>query len=163
MIIDLNRLRNKLCEEISFSFQENNISGQELKQLTPVEVCLQAVCPVDDVIAVSGKTKVILELVCSRCLKTFAYSLEADVELTVADDFPQGRLPDQDMVLFGNGLIDIDPAIKAAIDLELPFIPLCKPDCKGLCSSCGVDRNDAVCDCNERNIDLRWEKLKELL
>jgi uncharacterized protein len=163
MIIDLNRLKDKLCGELSFSFQENNIGGPELKQLAPAEVCLKAAYSADDMVSVSGKVKVTLELPCSRCLKTFAYYLEADVELAVKDDLPPDELPDQDVVLFGNGLIDMKPVIKAAVALELPFIPLCKPDCRGLCGNCGIDRNNAVCNCDERSVDLRWEKLKELL
>ena len=31
--------------------------------------------------------------------------------------------------------------------LALPVKALCAPDCKGLCPACGINRNEASCDC----------------
>jgi uncharacterized protein len=28
--------------------------------------------------------------------------------------------------------------------------PLCRPDCKGICSVCGGNRNIVACDCEEQ-------------
>lgn len=39
---------------------------------------------------------------------------------------------------------------------------LCKEDCKGLCSVCGINLNEKQCDCRiEKNNDI-WEPLKKL-
>ena len=46
--------------------------------------------------------------------------------------------------------------------MALPMKPLCKPDCKGLCPSCGKDLNLGACGCTHETIDPRWEALKAL-
>ena len=39
-------------------------------------------------------------------------------------------------------LIDLEPVLRDAVVLELPFQPLCRPDCAGLCPECGANLND---------------------
>jgi uncharacterized protein len=43
--------------------------------------------------------------------------------------------------------LDLEVLAHDAILLELPAIPLCRPDCRGICSTCGADLNVAACDC----------------
>jgi uncharacterized protein len=45
--------------------------------------------------------------------------------------------------------------------LAVPFAPLCREDCKGLCPQCGIDRNTGTCSC-EPPIDPRLAALKGL-
>lgn len=59
--------------------------------------------------------------------------------------------------------IDLVPLIREALLLKIPFAPICQEDCKGLCPVCGGDRNEAACDCQEKEIDPRWSKLHQLL
>jgi len=40
--------------------------------------------------------------------------------------------------------------------LAVPLKIVCKADCKGLCPSCGRNRNLETCDCAEKNEDPRW-------
>ena len=54
------------------------------------------------------------------------------------------------------------PYIREAVLLELPYAPVCREDCKGLCPVCGVDRNRESCSCNTERIDPRLAVLKEL-
>jgi uncharacterized protein len=41
----------------------------------------------------------------------------------------------------------------------MPFSPVCRPDCKGLCERCGGDRNLDECSCAPVDIDPRWDVL----
>ncbi len=43
--------------------------------------------------------------------------------------------------------VDLEVLAHDAILLELPPAPLCRPDCLGLCSTCGADLNERTCDC----------------
>ena len=45
--------------------------------------------------------------------------------------------------------------------LAIPYAPLCKDDCLGLCAQCGADRNVAPCGC-EKPIDPRFVALQGL-
>lgn len=58
--------------------------------------------------------------------------------------------------------IDLEPMVHDAVVLELPLAPLCRPDCQGLCPSCGANRNEEDCGCETREIDPRWAALGAL-
>jgi uncharacterized protein len=51
--------------------------------------------------------------------------------------------------------------IRDAVVPAMPFAPLCRPDCQGLCERCGGDRNSAECVCPPE-IDSRWAPLASL-
>jgi DUF177 domain-containing protein len=52
--------------------------------------------------------------------------------------------------------------IRDVVGVELPFAPVCRPDCRGLCGRCGGDLNLGECTCVEPDIDPRWAGLGEL-
>ncbi|HEY1825046.1 MAG TPA: DUF177 domain-containing protein [Acidimicrobiales bacterium] len=60
-----------------------------------------------------------------------------------------------------NNFIDLAPLVHDAILLELPLAPLCRPDCRGLCPQCGIDRNESTCSCQAPK-DPRWDRLDGL-
>src|SRR5439155_14718691 len=59
------------------------------------------------------------------------------------------------------GTIDLEPLIRDAVLLMVPFAPLCTPQCLGLCERCGGDRNLGECSCGPEP-DARWEALATL-
>jgi uncharacterized protein len=52
--------------------------------------------------------------------------------------------------------------VRDAVVLEMPFSPLCRPDCLGLCPLCGGDRNLGECPGHEES-DPRWAGLGALV
>lgn len=60
-------------------------------------------------------------------------------------------------------VIDLGQLIEEQFYLALPMKPLCRPDCKGLCSHCGTNLNVASCDCQVRWEDPRLAGLKALI
>lgn len=60
-----------------------------------------------------------------------------------------------------DGLIDLDPVVRDTVVPALPFQPVCRPDCPGLCSVCGQPLAD---DPEHRHdqIDPRWAALSAL-
>ncbi|HKI41964.1 MAG TPA: YceD family protein, partial [Mycobacterium sp.] len=54
--------------------------------------------------------------------------------------------------------IDLEQSIIDAVGLELPFSPVCAPDCPGLCPECGVSLAAEPGHHHDR-IDPRWAKL----
>ena len=46
-----------------------------------------------------------------------------------------------------NDTVDLEVLAHDALLLELPPAPLCRQDCRGLCSMCGADLNIEQCDC----------------
>ena len=51
-----------------------------------------------------------------------------------------GLLPDEDdeVSKLEDDLLDLEPLLRDAVVLALPFQPLCEDDCPGLCVECGA-------------------------
>jgi len=100
---------------------------------------------------------------CVRCLTPIPCSLT----VRLADHFaynPRTLDQDQDPVfpILGKGTIDLAPPLREHILLNLPLHPLCRSDCRGLCSQCGANLNETKCDCSQLEIDPRLAVLKAL-
>ena len=52
--------------------------------------------------------------------------------------------------------------MRDAVVLALPFRPLCRPDCAGLCPECGVRLDDAEPGHHHEQLDPRWSALGSL-
>ena len=59
-------------------------------------------------------------------------------------------------------LIDLEPLLRDAVVLALPFQPLCTEDCPGLCPECGVRLADDPDHAHDAAIDPRWAALTEI-
>jgi uncharacterized protein len=83
-------------------------------------------------------------------------------EVLVHERFVDERGPgDEETYLIENDFVDLAPLVHDAIFLDLPLAPLCGEDCQGLCPYCGIDRNEATCDC-QAPVDARWATLDGL-
>ena len=130
-----------------------------LSEDTPVTVELVLESLIEGIVA-SGTLEGSLSLRCARCLKEFQRGFSVGVsELFVpfphedSDEYP----------LDPEGYLDPDQMIRDAVGVELPFAPVCRPDCLGLCGRCGGDLNIGGCTCTDAEIDPRWEGLDALL
>jgi uncharacterized protein len=60
-----------------------------------------------------------------------------------------------------DGLIDLEPLLRDTVVPALPFQPVCRPDCPGLCSECGKPLAEDP-DHQHDLIDPRWAALSAL-
>jgi len=124
---------------------------------TPIEADLLLESIVEGIL-VSGPLRGSMRLSCARCLKTFEQPFDLDVsELFIRDAGADG----EEYPLAGDA-IDIEPMVRDAVLLAMPFSPLCKPDCAGLCERCGGDRNLGECRCAPESVDPRWDVLRDI-
>jgi uncharacterized protein len=56
--------------------------------------------------------------------------------------------------------IDLAPAVREQVLLQVPSSPLCREGCLGLCPRCGKNLNDGGCGCDRAAMDPRWAALK---
>ena len=70
-----------------------------------------------------------------------------------SDDYP----------LMPEGHLEPEQMVRDAVGVELPFSPLCKPDCLALCPVCGGDRNVGECPGDHQEVDPRWSALDDVL
>ncbi|PFG37792.1 uncharacterized protein ATL41_2568 [Flavimobilis soli] len=107
---------------------------------------------------------------CVRCLEEVREDL--DTQLTELFVYPEraaaavaeGDDEEADEVFeVVDELLDLEPVVRDAVVMNLPFRPLCQPDCRGLCSECGVRLSDPGNeDHHHESIDPRWKALQGL-
>jgi uncharacterized protein len=96
---------------------------------------------------------------CMRCLEPARPSFEVDSR----EVSQPGEGEELDSPYLDRGVVDLHSWARDALALVLPATVLCRPDCQGLCSVCGVNLNDAGPDhAHEPEPDPRWAKLSEL-
>jgi len=95
--------------------------------------------------AISG----VIKAICARCLEEFEFPI---------------NLSDVKFYPVETQEINVSEQLREDIILFVPQNTLCKNDCLGLCQVCGASKNKESCTCNNNKpIDTRWSKLKDLL
>ena len=123
---------------------------------SPVELDLRLESAVEGVLA-TGTAQVELRGECVRCLSVVEDRIEVDLqELYV---YPGSEAAEEEASRLAGDLLDLEPVLRDAIVLELPFQPLCRPDCAGLCPQCGANRNDEPDHQHRTGSDPRWDAL----
>ena len=59
--------------------------------------------------------------------------------------------------------LQVAELVEDEVLLALPRFVECRPDCKGLCPTCGANLNQAACACTRDDFDPRFRSLKALL
>jgi uncharacterized protein len=105
-----------------------------------------------------------LALQCARCLEPVEDSARTDVVELFVDPLrvPLDADPPDPGYEIVDGRIDVDALLRDALVPATPFQPLCRPDCAGLCASCGADLNAGPCGCRDVAVDTRWAPLAGL-
>ena len=116
-----------------------------------------------------GSLRAKIDVPCGRCLQPVAVAVNTEFQerFTPAVSWraePQHELSEEDLNLsvFDGEAIELNDLVREEILLAMPGHVLCREDCKGLCPICGIDKNLSSCQCETKEIDSRWQKLKEL-
>lgn len=107
---------------------------------------------------------------CVRCLEEVREDVDADLtELFVYPERAAAAVADGDdeeaeeVFEIVDELLELEPSVRDAVVMSLPFRPLCQPDCLGLCSECGARLSDPGNeDHHHESIDPRWKALQGL-
>ena len=85
---------------------------------------------------------------CGRCLQPVVAPIEVDIEeealpsIDIDTGLPANRADEPDTLrLDDHHELDLGEPVREAISLAEPISLLCRPDCRGLCLTCGVDLN----------------------
>jgi uncharacterized protein len=128
----------------------------------PIDLDLQLESATEGVL-VTGMVTTTVTGECGRCLdpvtdeiavsvcELFAYPGSATAETTDEDEVD--RVVDD--------MIDVEPVVRDAVVLGLPLTPLCRPDCAGLCPTCGQRLDELPAGHAHDVLDPRWAALTE--
>jgi uncharacterized protein len=131
------------------------LAGSDLRLDLRMESVLEGVL-------VSGQVTASAVGQCVRCLDETRHEVVVDVLQLYS--YP-GQVPvddeDDETEPLEGDLIDLEPVVRDAVVLALPFQPVCREDCPGLCSECGARLAD---DPGHQHVqvDPRWAALQSL-
>jgi uncharacterized protein len=128
-----------------------------VREGSPVDIDLK-IESLHDGLLVSAHVSATAEGECSRCLKPIAQSVEVDfAELFAYSEDEAFDYQVQD------DHVDLEPVVRDAVVLSLPFQPVCRPDCPGLDPETG-ERVEDLADYHPREVlDPRWSALSQLV
>lgn len=96
----------------------------------------------------------VLHLTCARCLEPYQSPAHVEFveEYLPAIDIATGQpsaVPSSDtaFVISQSHTLDLREALRQNLVLAIELIPLCRENCRGLCPTCGVNRNVQPCTC----------------
>ena len=108
---------------------------------------------------------------CVRCLEEVAEDIDVQIaelfiypERAKAAEEAGDDEEAEEVYELQDDMIDLEPVLRDAVVMALPFQPLCSSDCQGLCSECGVRLSDPGNEDHQHEIlDPRWKALSGLL
>jgi uncharacterized protein len=93
---------------------------------------------------------------CHRCTTQWSEDITIEIgELIGKDDDTDYRLDGE--------VADTEPVLRDALMLALPLSPICRPDCLGLCASCGADLNTGACPGHDEDPESPFAALRDIL
>lgn len=123
----------------------------------------------DDDLVFSGSIRTAARGECARCTEEFPLEVEAPFQFVLQpeagrDDDDRNQLRGEDLALstYAGDEIDLAPLVEEQVLLALPTRALCKEDCRGLCPTCGANRNLENCRCQPEQGDPRLAVLRTL-
>ncbi|HEY9371284.1 DUF177 domain-containing protein [Streptomyces sp.] len=137
----------------------------------PVELELRLESVMEGVL-VTGTARASAEGECVRCLEPVELDLDVDYQemfsYPASDDRGRSKAvagdeaeDDESMTPLEDGMFDLEPVLRDAVVLALPMQPVCREDCAGLCSECGINLNDNPGHHHDA-VDIRWAALQGL-
>ena len=155
------------------AFQPGQIdfTGEALTQSSPLHAVgtAELLAQAEGEVRVRGRYTVEMTAECDRCLGTARFPLEAGFDLFyrpvsfIAREEEVGIDEDEaEIGFYEGGGMELEDILREQVLLALPMQRVCRDDCKGICPVCGVNRNDATCDCRIESDDDRWGALRNL-
>ena len=104
-----------------------------------------------DGILVTGIVRAAATGECDRCLEPARFDIAGEIEEYFLFQEPEDAETYEDgyEMVGPERTIDLSGAIWDALVMDTPFVVLCRPDCAGLCPTCGANLNEGPCGCAE--------------
>lgn len=114
-----------------------------------------------------GRLSLKIEATCDRCLEPLSFPVEKSFDLfyrpaEVAGSGGEEELEEgeTEVAYYEGDRLDLNEILREIVLLALPMQLVCSEACKGICPSCGQNRNLQDCNCSAPAVDDRWSKLK---
>ncbi len=129
--------------KLSPDFETSTLKGAIRINRTPQGVLAQA------------DFKAEIPATCVRCLEDFLQLIQTD--FTELFSYKSHPTTEMGLIIPEDGNIDFAPLVREFLLLEVPIKLLCREDCKGLCSICGENLNQTVCE-HQQKVESRLKE-----
>lgn len=142
------------------------LEDSDLKLDGPVELQLK-LTNAESRILVQGKAKGSVTVECARCNEEFHLPLEIELdESFVREDSPEADVSGLDtyeVLTYKEDRLVLDEMLRQNLLAAVPMQPICQDGrCQGMCDQCGANLNTDTCNCENDEIDPRWDALIEI-
>ena len=169
MIVDLNSLERPVLDfDFALSPENIDLESEEIKLKGAIEVKGKLTKAIVQV-TIEGEIFAGALIECARCLQPVERRLQIPfkTEFVTAENYTAAKeaelnTKDLDVAIYEGDKIDLTEIVREQILLELSEQVFCKEDCHGFCRQCGANRNLVDCNCLEKEVDPRWQGLREL-
>ena len=169
--IDLKDLgRDKISARGSLQPGEIDFGSENIRQIRPIDWDIMAERAGAE-IRINGSLRTTMEIPCSRCLEAGQNEIVKPFDLFfrqrdefMFDEDDEIELTEKDTrtAFFSGTELPINDVLREQVLLALPMKPLCKLDCKGLCSECGTNLNTKSCNCRKEQFNPNLDALLEI-
>jgi uncharacterized protein len=162
MFIDTNKISEKgLIVSNSFSLDEDMLIEENAFFLDDLKYHVLFKQDVDRIEA-KGNIKTMISLGCVKCLDDFELNIDLNFDIIL---FPTNLVnseshsigsDEMEYIFYDDNRIDLIKILLEQINLFIPYNPICKPNCKGICPNCGTNLNYAKCKCENSSNELNF-------
>lgn len=138
----------------------SNLSFPSVRRFVSAPEAKGRVVNTAGVLTLEGELRCRMLCVCDRCGREFELEKVLKLDVPLAADMEDEDDPDI-FPIEGNG-IALTTVLETCFILDMDMKFLCRPDCKGLCETCGKDLNEGDCGCTA-SVDPRLAVLGQLL
>jgi uncharacterized protein len=161
----------KIRFDETFSPGELDFKGDGIWQVGPIHTkgTAELLANTDGEVRVQGTFDVCMEAECDRCLGRAQFPLNTGFDLFYR---PMSYIAREEEVgldegeaelgFYQGGGMELEDILREQILLQMPMQRICSEDCKGICPTCGKNRNETPCDCKNEHADDRWGALRHL-
>lgn len=136
------------------------VDAGEYGETLPVKGEVSLMCTGISILA-QGNLQIDRVAICARCLGAFRCVIQfsIDEEYLPLKDRKAGLKIDSlnadGFMIDDTNTVDLSEAVRQSEITNSPMNPVCRPDCLGICGSCGADLNKVKCQCVSANESLK--------
>jgi uncharacterized protein len=155
----------------TFAPGELDFKDDEIWQVGPLHALgtAELLANTDGEVRIQGKFDVRMEAECDRCLGRAQFPMNESFDLfyrpvsyIAHEEEAEIDEGEAELGFYQGGGLELEDILREQILLLMPMQRVCSEDCKGICPSCGKNRNETPCDCKNEHHDDRWGALERL-
>ena len=145
MVINLRSVLSEVENPLLFDYVED-MSDYELYGIKPFKsgVYVRGRIEKSPVLTLDMSISAKLDTLCASCGAEITKQLDVETHNLLVT---HTKSDDDEYIVYSNDEVDISRIVSDALTLNMEMRPLCKEDCKGFCTGCGVNLNTAPCRC----------------